>query len=163
MNRTDRARLLDLLSIQSASRDAEAMVAHMAHELARAGCDVEIADGQIYAMKGTGIVPFYIAHADTVHAIQPDHKYQADIFVDASGEVVWYAYDPQTGERRGVGGDDKCGLWVCLEAARARDDVGIIITRDEEIGAIGASLIPPELLTDAAVLIEADRRGNDEA
>lgn len=163
MNTTDRARLLNLLSIQSASRNSGAMRRHMVAQLRAAGCDVTVADRQIYAWKGSGIRPVYVAHSDTVHAVVPEHKYRADAFIDGSGEVVWYAYDPMTDEQRGVGGDDKCGLWVALEAARALDDVGVIITRDEEIGAVGARAIDPAALADAACLIEADRRGNDEA
>jgi hypothetical protein len=154
-----------LLEIQSKSRNTTAIRAHMKRELEAAGCTVRTIDHQLYARKGTSTdpIPYIVAHADTVHAIVDKARYKVDTYIADDGDIVYYAYDPTTGKSRGVGGDDKVGMWVALEAAYALQDVGIVITIDEEIGALGARKISPQEFENAAVLIQCDRRGYQDA
>lgn len=164
--RTDsRRRLVELFDIQSKSRNMNTMLTHMKQELINAGCTVRTVDDQLFARKGTSPdpIPYIVAHADTVHAIVDKKRYATACYVDDNGDMVYYAYDPTTNGARGIGGDDKVGLWVAIEAAYALDDVGVVITVDEEIGALGAISIDPAEFDDAAVLIEVDRKGGTEA
>lgn len=165
MNGTDRAALRDILSVQSVSQDSGAMLEHMVFALAAEGCRVSVDDGMVFAKRGDlrEPVPCYVAHLDTVHAIVDPARYKADAWVRKDGELVWHAFDPKTGKQRGIGGDDKCGLFLCLMAARYLPNVQIVLTRDEEIGALGAHALSPEVFAAAACVIQADRRGNDEA
>jgi tripeptide aminopeptidase len=155
-----------LLNIQSASRNQDRMMNFMHDALEDAGMVVRRKHGQLYATKGNtdNPVPVYVAHADTVHRIVRPDWYAVGVSENPKdGDRLYYGYDPGANIDRGVGGDDKCGMFVCMEAARELDNVGVIITRDEEIGAIGASLVTSADIAHAAVLIQADRRGARDA
>lgn len=167
MNATQRRTLVDLFAVQSESGKESAMLTHMRRALRNAGCRIVAtdSDGQFLAMKGNtdAPVPYFIAHADTVHAIVPKSRYALGVAIADDGDIEHYAYDPTTGASRGIGGDDKVGLWACIEAAWALPDVAIIITVQEERGGLGALALNPGWLDDAAVLIQLDRRGNADA
>jgi tripeptide aminopeptidase len=163
------ARFHRLLRVQTVSGRTEAMIAHMALELADAGCVVTERDGQLIARKGNSPdpVPFYVAHADTVFAIIPDDEFVVLRWKETDPSLrqntYWYAYNSRTNAHTGIGGDDKCGLFVCLEAARELDDVGVVITIDEEVGCVGANMLKKADFENAAVLIQADRYGWQDA
>lgn len=142
------------------------MTDYVAARLEQLGMDVERDRfGQILARKGNTHgqkVPYYVAHADTVFPIVPD-KFRRVGWEDRDGDRFYFAYDPTDGTYRGVGGDDKCGIFLCIEAAKRLKDVVVLITVDEEIGGVGARSLDTKVFNDAAVLIQADRRGNNEA
>ena len=105
-------------------------------------------DGYIYA-EGTHPV-LLMAHMDTVH-----HDNCTIVCVSEDGK---YIMSPQ-----GIGGDDRCGIYMILQIVK---DVhcSVIFTEDEEIGCVGArkfckSSYVPEKLN---YIIEFDRKsGND--
>lgn len=165
MRRHDRELLLRILAVQSYSRDQEAMTGLMVELLVEAGMDVVVHDGQVYGRKGdTSLaVPYFVAHQDTVHRVVPEEHYQVTSMMTMDGDIRYRAIDPTTGDPRGVGGDDKCGLYACVIAAQSLDNVGVLITRDEEIGCVGASMTLEELLIRPGCFIQLDRRGNDDA
>lgn len=166
MKKHERAILLEVLGIQSKSRQCGDMIAYMNDALTARGMDVVEVEGQLLARKGNRdvAVPYYVAHADTVHDIVPPEHYSVSGLMHFdTGDIEYYAYDPTTKERRGVGGDDKCGLFVTLMAAEHFADVGVIITTDEEIGCVGARKLREGDCENAAILIQADRRGNRDA
>lgn len=157
-------RLERILSTQSESRNQTRMVSLAGRMMREMGMHVTYRDGMAFGTKGDPEVirPFFIAHADTVHKIAPDDRYAISTY-DDRGRTVYYAYDPTTNMQRGVGGDDKCGIFVAIEAARSLPNASVIITRDEEIGCIGARLIESHDIEKASALIQADRRGNTDA
>ena len=79
-------------------------------------------DGYIYA-EGTHPV-LLMAHMDTVH-----HDNCTIVCVSEDGK---YIMSPQ-----GIGGDDRCGIYMILQIVK---DVhcSVIFTEDEEIGCVGA-------------------------
>lgn len=163
MRQPQRARLLRLLDTQSQSGNTRRMRGVMREMLEDAGMEVRTVNQQLFARKGSAEhVPFIVAHADTVHKIQPRDKYRISYDMK-NGEVIHHAYDPTTNRSRGVGGDDKCGLWLAQEMARNLENCAVVITVDEEIGCVGARRVTPAQLQDATVLIQGDRRGNDDA
>lgn len=159
-----RQRLIELLNIQSKSGHTTRIRGYMRKALEDAGMEVVRNDKQLFAKKGDPDAPhpIFVAHSDTVHKIVPPQHYAVGHYMD-KGDVVYHAYDPVTKVRRGVGGDDKCGLWVALEAAHALDHLGVIITVDEEVGCVGAKRITPQDVGNASILIQADRKENKEA
>jgi hypothetical protein len=165
MKQFDRATLLRILEVQSYSRDQHAMIDLMVELLAGAGMDVHVHDGQVYGRKGdVGIaVPYFVAHADTVHHIVPADNYKVASMMMDDGDIRYRGVDPTNGDPRGIGGDDKCGLYACVIAAQSLQNVGVLITRDEEIGCVGASMVLEELLIRPGCFIQLDRRGNDDA
>jgi tripeptide aminopeptidase len=165
MRNDERKRLIDILSIQSKSYQTSRIRAYMRQALIDAGAEVTVIDKQLHAWKGhpeESPVPCYVAHADTVHSILPDDEWDLRMYTK-NGDLRYIGWNPKAKRQVGVGGDDKVGLWVCLEAMHAFDHVGCIITIDEEVGCKGARMLRPEHTQHAAILIEADRRGNDDA
>lgn len=163
MNNSQRKLLTEILRTQSVSRQTKRMRNLMRVRLEEAGMHVEMRDRQIFARKGRkSPVPFIVAHSDTVYPIVPNENYRIAWDFN-SGSVKYYAEDPKEKKRRGIGGDDKCGLFVALQIAQNMNDVGVIITTDEEIGCVGAKRVKKEDLEDASVLIQADRRGGTDA
>lgn len=105
-------------------------------------------DGYVYAQ---GDVPILlVAHMDTVHKELPK-----TILYD-SGKIS----SPQ-----GIGGDDRCGVYMILEIIK-KHKCSVIFCEDEEIGMIGAEKFIKEDFAKALefnYMIELDRRGSDDA
>lgn len=95
-------------------------------ELLKAGYeDVAIGDGYIYA-KGT--VPVLLtAHMDTVHKETVKDWYE---YVDDKGNHI--ISSPQ-----GIGGDDRCGIYMILEIIKEHK-CSVLFCEDEEIGGVGS-------------------------
>lgn len=89
-----------------------------------------------------------VAHMDTVFKNLPE-----DFFYDSSKNVMW---SPQ-----GAGFDDRAGIYAIMKIVQSGFKPHIILTTDEEIGAIGASaLIEYDIpFKDVRYLIQLDRRG----
>lgn len=107
-------------------------------------------DDYIIAM---GNIPIgIVAHMDTVHKIPVK-----DLFYDRDKNVLW---SPQ-----GLGADDRAGVYGMVEILRRGYRPTLILTTDEEIGALGASALIgdyPQPPCDLNFLIELDRRGEDD-
>lgn len=165
MKMRDRKLLYELLNVQSVSYDQGDMIAFMQIHLEAAGMRVIEADGQLYARKGNenAFAPYFVAHADTVHKIVDEKNYAIRTVMTTDGDIVYSAFDPQTGQARGVGGDDKCGLFACLIAAQEMENVGVFIAIDEEVGCKGSRKAHEELFIRPGCFIQLDRRGNGDA
>lgn len=137
--------VLDLLRIDSHSKEEKDVAAYLVRALADAGCEVRVDDsgektgantGNVIArLPGTsgGIAPLLLsAHMDTVppgKGVKPLRKASR---IRSDGTTV-------------LGGDDKSGLAIILETVRVlgerampRGDVEIAFTVCEEIGLLGA-------------------------
>lgn len=101
----------------------------------------------IYAV---GDIPVALtAHMDTVFPKQP-----ANLFYDRKKNVMWAV--------GGAGFDDKAGVFSILQIIKSGYRPTILLTTDEEIGAIGASALVeafPEPASELKYIIELDRRG----
>lgn len=116
--------------------------------------DVVIEDGYIYAK---GDVPvLLVAHLDTVHDETVKDFYE---FVDENEEHV--ISSPQ-----GIGGDDRCGVYMILEIIKEHK-CSVLFCEDEEIGTVGAKKFAKtefiNELSNLNYLIELDRRGWNDA
>lgn len=94
-----------------------------------------------------------VAHADTVFS-QPPKQF----FYDTDKNVIW---SPD-----GMGADDRAGIFAIMKIINSGQHPHIIITTDEECGAIGASKLVNKIKTFPAplkFLIQLDRRGDKDA
>ena len=112
--------------------------------------DCAVLDGFLYR-KGT-IPIMLVAHMDTVHKEPPI------IIKTQKGKIS----SPQ-----GIGGDDRCGVYIILEILKELD-CHVLFTEDEECGGIGArkfakSDLAKELNGTINYCIEIDRRGKTDA
>ena len=117
-------------------------------ELYGLGYTVLSEKGYVYAK---GDVPvMLVAHLDTVH----NSPVKTSCYSSGGGIVM----SPE-----GIGGDDRCGVYMILEIAR-KHKCHILFCEDEEVGATGArafasSGISPEI----NFIVELDRRGSNDA
>ena len=117
-------------------------------ELKSRGYPVTDKPGYLYA-EGT-IPVLLVAHMDTVHR-QPVEQicYSADRAV---------AMSPQ-----GIGGDDRCGVWMILQILRTAN-CHVLFCEDEETGGHGARAFTKSgIKPDVNYIVELDRTGSNDA
>ena len=116
--------------------------------------DVVVGDGFIYAR---GEIPFCLtAHMDTVHHETVKTTYE--LYKD--GDFI--ISSPQ-----GIGGDDRCGVYMIMNILRHKFKPYIVFCEDEEIGCVGSGKFVQTNLIDelktCKYIIELDRAGNNDA
>ncbi len=113
--------------------------------------------GNIYLTRGSGDsgYPCVVAHMDTVHKIIPDNQ-----FTIMRNSNRWFGFNPIHMEMTGIGGDDKVGVFVALEALRHFENIKVAFFVDEEMGAIGSGQADMAWFDDCNLVLQADRRGN---
>lgn len=117
-------------------------------ELKSRGYPVTDKPGYLYA-EGT-IPVLLVAHMDTVHR-QPVEQ----ICYSADGAV---AMSPQ-----GIGGDDRCGVWMILQILRTAN-CHVLFCEDEEVGCVGAKKFTRgSVRPQVNYIVELDRRGSNDA
>lgn len=108
-------------------------------------------DGFVYAK---GNIPVLVtAHMDTVHEKLPKHIKITDGIMSSPN---------------GIGGDDRCGIYIILNIISETDlRPSVLFCEDEECGGIGSGkFIKTEFVKDLAefkFLIEVDRQGKSDA
>lgn len=104
-------------------------------------------DGYLYA---AGEIPvLLVAHMDTVLKEPP-----RTVIYEKEEDILY--------GKRGIGGDDRCGIYAILQLL---DEFRphVLFTEDEEIGCIGARKATRELQKpDVKFIIEVDRKGNND-
>ena len=92
-----------------------------------------------------------VAHMDTVFP-----RPAREVFYDRQKNVIW---SPE-----GLGADDRAGIFAIIQIIRRGLRPHIILTTDEEKGAIGASAVAYEEkpFKDLRYIIQLDRRGADD-
>lgn len=93
-----------------------------------------------------------VAHMDTVHTTPV-----LDLLYDREKNLMW---SPQ-----GIGADDRAGVYGMIEILRRGHRPTLILTTDEECGALGASALVrdyPQPPCELNFLIELDRRGSND-
>lgn len=114
-------------------------------------CTMVQKGGNLLVRKGKakGPHPFYLAHMDQVHDYVPFMKVKTH-------NGMLYAVDGND-EQCGVGGDDKCGIYLALMMLHLLDHVTCVFVRDEEVGCEGSGVVPLGWFDHAAFVIQADR------
>ena len=116
--------------------------------LNRNGYSIVEGDGFLY---GKGDIPILlVAHLDTVH-----EKLPSDIYYDKNKDTIW--------AKEGIGGDDRCGVYIILSILASGYKPYVVFTEDEEIGCVGArkfvdTIVPPNI----KFIVEIDRRGHED-
>lgn len=117
-----------------------------------------VSTGAFILVEGESLI-MLVAHLDTVHKMPVK-----EICETADGNILM---SPQ-----GIGGDDRCGVYALVNCYKmALKKPWLLFTCDEEIGGIGAQAFAdaylngelPEKLCDLKIIIEVDRRGQNDA
>ena len=164
----------ELLSVSSKTYQEEDMVEYICDELEKIHGVTFYRDNMmnIYATKGTleegEFYPMFIAHTDTVHnkidkIVVKEEKLKRPYtfgknFHDNLVDVL-KAYDVND-LPTGIGGDDKCGIFICLELLKQLDKVKIGLFVSEETGCHGSSKCDVSFLEDVGYITQYDAPGN---
>jgi hypothetical protein len=164
----------ELLSVSSKTYQEEDMVEYICNELEKIHGVTFYRDNMmnIYATKGTleegEFYPMFIAHTDTVHnkidkIVVKEEKLKRPYtfgknFDDTLVDVL-KAYDVND-LPTGIGGDDKCGIFICLELLKQLDKVKIGLFVSEETGCHGSSKCDENFLQDVGYITQYDAPGN---
>jgi putative aminopeptidase FrvX len=126
----------------------------------------------VYATKGTlpdgEFYPMFVAHTDTVHelvddiVVEEENLEKPPTFGRTFTEELNLSlkgYTPQ-GNPTGIGGDDKCGVFLALELLRTLSHVKVGLFVSEETGCHGSKECDVEFLKDVGYAIQFDAPGN---
>lgn len=157
MKERQRRKLLTrILEVQSDSGKTEAMVSLISDLASEFGYTYWEDQGNAYVMKltdGNDATPIgIVAHTDTVHDIIENYR----VFTDGTNYFGW---DATKARMAGVGGDDKCGIYLAFAIAEEIPNAFLFFPRDEEIGCIGSALADMSFFDDCAFVMQGDRRG----
>jgi tripeptide aminopeptidase len=119
----------------------------------------------IYATKQTDenveYFPCVIAHTDTVHTIDTINVVE-EMLPDAQGNIKLSlkAYN-NNGNPTGIGGDDKCGVYGCLELLKELPNLKAAFFVSEETGCHGSRKADPEFFNNVGYCIQFDAPENN--
>lgn len=148
--------LKKVMGIQSKSYNQENMIQFIENEINELNdstIDVVIDDDNIYVTKGNAdTYPCAVSHMDTVHMIIDGYKVYHH-------KDALFSINTETYGRTGIGGDDKVGIFICLELLSKFDDIKIAFFRDEEVGCVGSGASNMDFFDDVSFILQADRKG----
>jgi putative aminopeptidase FrvX len=164
----------ELLSVPSKTYQEEDMVEFICNELDTIPGVSYYRDDMmnIYAKKGDlnegEYYPMFIAHTDTVHhkvdkiIVKEENLIRPNTFGKKFDEVKVKSLKAYTedGNPTGIGGDDKCGIFICLELLKSLDKVKIGLFVSEETGCHGSSKCDENFLQDVGYITQYDAPGN---
>lgn len=148
-------RLINTLSIQTASYDTDRMSRFVKKQLSSRGISYTTDSyGNIYATKGNAkLYPTMVCHIDTVHDVNDN------VIVKRQGDYL-YAIDTKKMTQYGIGGDDKVGVYITLELLDVFQHFKAVFFLDEEVGCIGSSMADTKFFNDSTIILQCDRRGS---
>lgn len=153
-------RLKEVLSVPTHSRKEDLMIEYLEGVLTDKGYQYKKDNiGNIYVTKGKAeYYPCFVAHTDTVHSINHNLKV---VQLEEDGKTILTGIDSKTLKPSGIGGDDKCGVFLCLEMLDKLDNVKIALFVSEEIGCVGSRQADPEFFSNVGYAIQYDSpKGN---
>jgi di/tripeptidase len=160
MTRDKLDRLKEVLSVPTHSKNEELMIEYITEVLDEKGYEHYVDKmGNIYATKGEAeFYPCFVSHTDTVHKINHDMRV---VQLEEGENTILTGIDIETMRPSGIGGDDKCGVFLCLEMLDALDNVKAAFFVSEEIGCIGSRQADPEFFKNVGYAIQYDSpKGN---
>jgi putative aminopeptidase FrvX len=164
----------ELLSVPSKTYQEDKMVKYLMDELSQMdGIEVVCDEHKnIYVTKGTldegEYYPMFISHTDTVHnlvdeiIVKEEYLLRPYTFGKDFGDkqvLCLKAYDKDENPT-GIGGDDKCGIYICLELLRQLDKVKVAFFVSEETGCNGSKMVNTEFLNDVGYCTQYDAPGD---
>jgi putative aminopeptidase FrvX len=157
--------LKDVLSVPTKTYQEDLMVEFLIKWLEENGIPFNVDEhNNIYAIKQTDefvdYFPCVIAHTDTVHNI--DTINIREIFsVNEQEELKpsLKAYN-DFGNPTGIGGDDKCGVYACLELLKELPNLKASFFVSEETGCHGSKKADPNFFMNVGYGIQFDAPGN---
>lgn len=109
--------------------------------------------GNIYARKGVSdTYPCVVSHIDQV---QEKHGHDFRVY-GVDGKL--FGFSPREMEMRGLGADDKNGIWVCLRVLAQYNVMKCAFFVQEEVGCVGSSSANMDFFSDCRYVLQCDRK-----
>jgi len=150
--------LVDTLKVQTNGENEKLMVLFLDKELRKLKLKYMIdSAGNILVVKGVAnTYPCVVSHMDTVHKFVTDFR----ICIDAKNNDELFA---KSGDKQtGIGGDDKCGVFACLQLLKIIPEIKVVFFSREESGCQGSNKINHNFFSDCRYIIQLDRRGKED-
>ena len=164
----------ELLSVPSKTYKESKMVEYLISTIGDIEGVTLICDehNNIYATKGTlgkgEFYPMFISHTDTVHELVDE------IIVKEEQLSRPYTFGKDFGQEKslclkaynindtptGIGGDDKCGIYICIELLSQLDKVKVALFVSEETGCYGSRMVNEGFLKDVGYCVQYDAPGD---
>ena len=157
--------LKEVLSIPTKSYQEDLMIDFIATWLENNNIPYYVDDFyNIYATKQSDEIEFFpcvVAHTDTVHTIDSINVVE-EMLPDAQGNIKMSlkAYNNE-GDPTGIGGDDKCGVFACLELLKELPNVKAAFFVAEEVGCKGSFNADPEFFKNVGYCVQFDAPENN--
>jgi putative aminopeptidase FrvX len=142
-------RLIEVLSVPSFSGKESQMTKYLLNYCEKNNLSAYSDEyGNVYVTKGIAdYYPCVVSHIDTVHPI-------TEMEIRDAGDVL-FAMTPD-GLRTGIGGDDKAGVFVCLEMLMETDVLKAAFFVAEEVGCLGSYLSDKKFFENVGYAIQFD-------
>ena len=157
--------LKDVLSVPTVTYQEDRMVEFLIDWLEKNGIPFNVDEyNNIYAIKQTDedveYFPCVIAHTDTVHNIETINI-REEMLQNSQYEIkpALKAYN-DFDEPTGIGGDDKCGVYACLELLKELPNLKAAFFVSEETGCHGSKKADPNFFINVGYGIQFDAPGN---
>lgn len=156
-------RLKEVLAIPTYSKNEERMVEYLESVLTNKGYEyTKDKLGNIFVTKGKAeYYPCFVSHTDTVHFINNNLMVTE---LEEDGKTILTGVDSKSLKPSGIGGDDKCGVFLCLEMLDTLENVKVAFFVSEEIGCLGSRYAVdnnPNFFLDVGYAIQYDSpKGN---
>ena len=157
--------LKEVLSVPTKTYQEERMVQFITNWLTENNIPFYVDEmSNIYATKQTdeniSYFPCVIAHTDTVHNIDTINVFE-EMLPDAQGNVKLSlkAYNDND-EPTGIGGDDKCGVYGCLELLNELPNLKAAFFVSEETGCKGSMMADSSFFDNVGYGIQFDAPEN---
>jgi tripeptide aminopeptidase len=157
--------LKSVLSVPTHSFHEDEMIEYLINYLFEKKYDYKIDEmGNIYVVKGTinegEYYPCVVAHTDTVHPIDTINV-REEYLPNSKGELSFSlkAYN-NDGKPTGIGGDDKCGVFACLQLLEEFDVIKAAFFVSEEVGCIGSKSADQTFFSNVGYAIQFDAPGD---
>jgi len=113
--------------------------------------------------------PCFVSHTDTVHDIMDTPLY-IDEGENLDGNKCFFGWTTEKSDFKGFdwrvpagcGGDDKVGIWACLNLLYNLDKCKLAFFAAEEVGTVGSKKVDKKFFKDVGYALQTDRRGNDD-
>lgn len=159
--------LKEVLSVPSYTGKEEMMVQFIVDWLKSNNIEHYVDESyNVYAIKKDGTLnsndyyPCVVSHTDTVHDLD-SINIKEEMLPNADGELKLSlkAYD-DFGNPTGIGGDDKCGIFACLELLKEMPNLKAAFFVSEETGCHGSRKADKRFFSDVGYAIQFDAPEN---
>lgn len=124
----------------------------------------------IYVTKGElcqdSFYPCVVAHTDTVHRDQEElilsgNDIKIKNLLTSEGKTKLIGWNPISDVPTGIGGDDKCGIYICLKLLLELDTIKAVFFVEEETGMHGSKIADKNFFKDVGYAIQFDAPTNN--